>query len=120
MMRSNCGFRCGRFAVMALVGILAGGLVVMLLWNWLTPALFGWKQIGFAQALGVLILSKILFGSFHGHRGHDHWRSRMAARLQQMTPEERERFEAGLKAKGCGCGAPGPEAASPGEGTPQP
>jgi hypothetical protein len=42
------------------------GLVVMSLWNWLMPTLFGWHVISYWQALGLLILSKILFGGFRG------------------------------------------------------
>ena len=40
-------------------GALAGW-VVMTLWNWLIPALFTGPVIGFWQALGILVLSKIL------------------------------------------------------------
>ena len=43
------------------------GEVVMHLWNWLLPALFGWRQITFWQALGLLVLCRILFGGFGGH-----------------------------------------------------
>ncbi len=73
------------FAVLAIVLI---GFVIMGLWNWLMPALFGLKPIGYWQAWGLLILCKILFGGLHGgHRGR--WHPRMVA---NMTPEERERF----------------------------
>lgn len=110
-MTSSCKMRCGRFVVMALIGLMLGSLAVMLLWNWLTPVLFGWKEIGFLQAAGLLALSKILFGSLHGHCGHGHWPGHLAERLEQMTPEERERFRAGMKAKGCGCGPAASEGA---------
>jgi hypothetical protein len=69
----------------------------MLLWNWLTPVLFGWKAIGFLQAVGLLVLSRILFGGFRGRCGHGH--HGMAARLEAMTPEEREKFQAGMKSR---------------------
>jgi hypothetical protein len=36
----------------------------MHLWNWLLPPLFGWRQITFWQALGILALCRILFGGF--------------------------------------------------------
>jgi hypothetical protein len=42
--------------------IAIGGEVVMHLWNWLLPMLFGWRQITFWQALGLLVLCRILFG----------------------------------------------------------
>jgi hypothetical protein len=44
------------------------GYVVMLLWNWLMPELFGLKEIVFWQAVGVIILAKLLFGGFSGHK----------------------------------------------------
>jgi len=66
--------------------------VVMLLWNWLLPALFGWRQITFWQALGLLALCRILFGGLRlgggGHRSRI--RERMAERWEKLTPEERE------------------------------
>jgi hypothetical protein len=47
-------------------------LVLMLLWNWLMPLLFGIKVINYLQAVGLLILSKILFsGIGMQHRNHD-------------------------------------------------
>ena len=36
-------------------------LPTMLLWNWLMPTIFGLKTITFMQALGLNILSNILF-----------------------------------------------------------
>jgi hypothetical protein len=68
------------------------GLLVMALWNSLMPALFGMRSIGFWQALGLFLLSKLLFGGFAGGGRSGNWRHRMMQRWQQMTPEERERF----------------------------
>src|ERR1700752_3348636 len=42
--------------------IFVGGEVVMHLWNWLLPPLFGWRTLGFWQALGLLAPCRILFG----------------------------------------------------------
>jgi len=70
-----------------------GGEIVMHLWNWLLPPLFGWRQLTFWQALGLLTLCRILFGGFGGHRsGRPSFRHRMKDRCGNMTPEERERF----------------------------
>jgi uncharacterized membrane protein len=56
----------------AVVGILVfgalGGTIVRQLWNWLLPSFFGWPQVTFWQALGMLALCRILFGGL-GHRG---------------------------------------------------
>jgi hypothetical protein len=78
------------------------GEVVMHLWNWLLPMLFGWRQITFWQALGILVLCRILFGGFGGH-GHDRGRSRRRWRedWERMSPEERERFRHGPHSR-CG------------------
>src|SRR5947207_15991732 len=81
-----------KFVVIAALIIAVLSFVVMRLWNWLTPALFGWHEINFWQALGILVLSKILFGGFRGHGGpHRHWRYCMMERWEQMTLEEREK-----------------------------
>ena len=50
-----------------IVFIALGGVVVRLLWNWLLPELFGFPPITFWQALGLLALSRILFGGFGHH-----------------------------------------------------
>lgn len=77
--------------------IFIGGQLVLNLWNWLLPPLFGWPQIGFWQALGLLALCRILFGGFGSHgSGRSRLRhrieERMVERWEAMTPEERERF----------------------------
>ena len=91
-------------APLAILGLLlfitVGGAVVQLLWNWLLPALFGWREVTFWQALGLLALCRILFGGFGMHGpGRSGVRRRMAERWEQMTPEERERFRHGLGAR---------------------
>ena len=85
--------------------------VVMELWNRLMPVIFSLHAISFWQALGLLVLSKILFGGFHGRPGFAmHWRQRMMERWEQMTPEEREKFRAGMRG---GCGNFGSSPAAP-------
>ena len=86
--------------VTTLVVLLIAGssLVVMLLWNGLMPHLFAWQPISYLQSIGILVLSKILFGGFRGGRGPGwHWRGRMLERWQQMTPEERQVFRRGMR-----------------------
>lgn len=74
-------------------------LIVMTLWNLILPEVLGVKEINFWQALGLLLLSKILFGGFHGGWAHkkQQWKQRMAQKWQHMTPEEREKFKQELK-----------------------
>ena len=84
-------------AILAMVLFVAiGGEIVLHLWNWLLPPLFGLRQITFWQALGILLLCRILFGGFGCHSsggsGRSSFRRRMRERCENMTPEERERF----------------------------
>ncbi|MBZ5538349.1 MAG: hypothetical protein LAO31_20545 [Acidobacteriia bacterium] len=76
-----------------LLFIAIGGELVLHLWNWLLPQLFGWRQITFRQALGILVLCRILFGGLGLHgSGRSNVRRRMEERWERMTPEERERL----------------------------
>jgi hypothetical protein len=100
----------GPLAILGLLlFIFVGGEVVKQLWNWLLPPLFGWRQVTFWQALGLLALCRILFGGFGRHgSGRSHLRRRMSERMSerwdQMTPEDRERFRQGMRGR-CGFGA---------------
>jgi hypothetical protein len=94
-----------RFIVGGVLAVAVFSLVVMSLWNWLAPAVFGGHIINYWQALGLLVLSRILFGGFRGRRGHGmHGRYRFTS---DMTPEEREKFRQGLRAR-CGRSSAGP------------
>ncbi|OFW05865.1 MAG: hypothetical protein A3H96_15685 [Acidobacteria bacterium RIFCSPLOWO2_02_FULL_67_36] len=92
-------------APLAILGILLfgfiGGEIVKLLWNWLLPPIFGWREVTFWQALGMLALCRILFGGLgRGGGTRSNVRRRVADRLADrigdrwdgMTPEERDRF----------------------------
>lgn len=91
--------------ILLLVALAATGFgyLVEHLWNWLLPNILGVRPITFVQALGLLLLSKILFGGFHRHRGRGRgWKRRDKHRFEQMTPEERERFRTQLRDRwGC-------------------
>jgi hypothetical protein len=100
-------FKGLKVLAMVIVGAVVFGEVVMHLWNWLMPAIFGLRSLTFVQALGLLLLSKLLFGGFHRHGGGRDWKRHMEERFAQMTPEERERFRAGMRGRrGCGFGRP--------------
>ena len=84
--------RIAKFVAMGVAGIVAvtififlGGKVVQLLWNWLLPPLFGFPAVTFWQGLGLLVLSRILFGGLGrgGHRG---------PRGMRFSREDKERF----------------------------
>jgi hypothetical protein len=63
--------------------------VVMALWNAVMPDVFaGCRPIDYWHALGLMILSRILFGGWRGRGGgHPGWR-----RWHAMTAQEREQF----------------------------
>jgi hypothetical protein len=110
-MRRHWITRALKFAVFAVLAVALFSFVVMNLWNWLMPAVFASRPITFWQALGLLVLSRILFGGFHrGPARRTYWRHRMAERWSRMTPEEREKF---VKGMGGHCGHLEPRTTEP-------
>ena len=98
-MRSKRPVRIVKFAVFAVAAVAVVGFLVMSLWNWLMPAVFGLRPIGFWQSLGLFLLGKLLLGGIQPTPGrHSGWRRRMLERWEQMTPEERERFREAVRA----------------------
>jgi hypothetical protein len=87
-------------AALIVLACAALGWVVMALWNWLLPALFGLTTITFWQGLGLFVLGRLLFGGMRLFGGHHAHRQQMYERWQHMTPQERESFSRGLK-RGC-------------------
>lgn len=86
------------FIVVPIAILFLVSAVVMWLWNWLLPAILGVKIITFWQAMGIFVLSKILFGGFRGGRfggrkcrnfGGHHFSHKM----ENFSPEEKEKFK---------------------------
>jgi hypothetical protein len=107
--------RVVKFVMMFAVMCLVVGYVTERLWNWLVPSIFHLRVITYWEAVGLLVLSKILLGGgVHRHgggRGGRHWKERrawkkrMKMRWQTMSPEERERFRGAMKERWGGrCG----------------
>ncbi len=117
--RKRMFFVIGPLAIVAIALLITlGSGLVMYLWNWLLPSLFGWRAITIWQAFGLLVLCRILFGS-HGWRGprsnvRERMRERMANRWKDMTPEQRERMRKRW-AMACGFEPPAEEAPASGE-----
>jgi hypothetical protein len=99
------GLRVLAFAAVALGAL---GFAVMSLWNAVLPAITSLHSITFVQALGLLVLARILFGGF---RRHGHWRQRLRTRWEHMSPEQREQLRAAFAARSSRCG---PTRATPG------
>lgn|SRR5690606_31968044 len=97
------GIRIGIMVVIGLVLFVAvGGFVVRGLWNWLLPELFGWPLITFWQGLGLLALSRILFGGIGGPGGRGRGRKGKGKRWGKgpwgppwadLSDEEREHLK---------------------------
>ena len=112
-MRGRRALRILKVVAIAIVAFTVFGFVVSHLWNDLMPGLFGLHAITFWQAVGLILLGRLLFGGFGPRFGGAPWRRHMAERWEQMTPEEREKFREGMRGR---CGMP--RAAAP-ESTPQ-
>ena len=99
-MKYRKGTHVVKFLLFAAVAVLLLGGALMLLWNGLVPPIFGWHTITYGQAVGLFVLSRILFGRprLGGGRWRGmQWRRRMSERWEQMTPEERERFRGAMR-----------------------
>ncbi|MBL0741315.1 hypothetical protein [Chryseolinea lacunae] len=102
-----------KFVACVALGVLAVflfGWVTMSLWNWLIPVLFAGPVITFWQAMGLLLLSKILFSGLGGggKRGcHRHsaetyaWKEKFYNKFSSMSPEERAALKQKMKDKWC-------------------
>lgn len=89
--------KAGLFVLVGLAAVAAGSMIVMLLWNALLPSLLKLPLIGFWQALGILILARILFGR-HGRPAWAGsacygWKMRhFRKHWEHLSPEEREKL----------------------------
>ncbi len=70
------------------------GTLVMALWNHLMPDIFGLTTITFWQAVGLFVLSHILFGHSWWEKKHQKFHENVEIRQKwkKMTPEQREKF----------------------------
>jgi hypothetical protein len=94
MRRRFKGPKIAGIILMVLVGTLALSGIVMLLWNALLPVLFHFPVITLWQALGLLLLTKILFSGFRGGGPGMHWkRDNLRQAWMNMNPEQREKFK---------------------------
>ena len=81
------GYALGGTAILAL-----GVAATMWLWNALMPRIAGWQHIGYWQALGLLVLVRLLFGRFgrlsEPRGGHRH----LHEMLRGMSRDEKREF----------------------------
>lgn len=88
------------FPLIPIVAIALFSLVVMLLWNAIIPGLTGWALLTYWKAMGLLVLSKILFSGFPGRRGGPggppwarHHAGMREAWWRNLSEEEREQWK---------------------------
>jgi hypothetical protein len=95
------------FPLLFIPVVFLAGLVVQSLWNAILPDLLHVGMIGYWQAMGLLVLARLLFGGFHGgHCGRGrctphHW--------DKLNPEEREKLRTHWRSR-CGWNAEPPPA----------
>ncbi|MBT4034063.1 MAG: hypothetical protein HOB84_15400 [Candidatus Marinimicrobia bacterium] len=81
-------------AFFVIVAITVFPAITMLLWNWLVPTLFSGPVITYWQALGLIVLSKILFSSGHGgsrhskYQGQRTWKSHLREKIELKHNQE--------------------------------
>jgi hypothetical protein len=70
------------------------GYIVQWLWNWLMPPIFGLIKITFWQAFGLIILARLIFGSFGHHAGHHpHHRMHQHHRLHRHWAAHSQEYQ---------------------------
>lgn len=87
-------------AVLAFVALF--GYLVYALWNGVLANVVAVKTITYWQAIGLLVLAKILFGGFPGRRCGfgPPWKAKMMAhRWASLTPEQREHLREEMRCR---------------------
>ena len=88
------------FPFLAIGALALISYIVMLLWNNLLPDILHVSAITYWQAMGILILSKILFGfGGRGGRGGAPWMRHKMERFRNMSPEEQQRFRDEMRSR---------------------
>jgi len=89
------GLRIAGMVVLGVIGAalfaLVFGWLVMLLWNWLMPAIFHLGEISYWQAFGLVILAKLIFGGMHAPRGSGRGRGSLKGNPWGGNPWEARR-----------------------------
>jgi hypothetical protein len=95
------------FMPLLIIGLFAISAVVMLLWNWIIPSISSLSPLTYWQAMGLFILSKILFGGFKFHRyrrgihSMHKYHTGVHERFMEMSEEEKLQFKNQWKSRFC-------------------
>jgi Spy/CpxP family protein refolding chaperone len=96
-----------KFVFFAALFVVAATFATLSLWNWLMPLIFHLPMLTFWQALGLLVLSRILTGGF-GRGGQGGWargrawKRQMQQRMEAFSPDEREKFRQQMRSRCAG------------------
>lgn len=109
MKRVFCRSRRCFLIPVVLIGLFAISALVMFLWNAILPAVSTLATITYWQAMGIFLLSRILFGGCRmgfrkHHRGiHQHLEHHapFRHRFMEMSDEERQQFKNQFKQRCC-------------------
>jgi Ca2+/H+ antiporter, TMEM165/GDT1 family len=91
-----------KFFFLVPIAILFGlTFIVMWLWNAILPEIIYVKTISYWQAMGILVLSKILFGGFSkcGNNSYGNRKRQFINKIKNMSPEERMTFKEAWKCR---------------------
>lgn len=97
-----CALRCVKFGALAGAVVAGVGFGVMHLWNALVPDVFGLHALNYWQAVGLLVLTRVLFGGFRGRGCCGGSKKSLFEKRDAMSEEEREKFRMGMRGR-CGC-----------------
>jgi len=74
------------FGTLAITGLaILFGFVIMWLWNWIMPEVFGLTTLSYWQAVGLFILLKILLGGCGGGSSHSSSKSKSKCRTNSKS-----------------------------------
>ena len=89
--------------IIAIAFVFLVGFLVMYLWNYTLPVIFGIPPITLWQSMALFFLCKILFGFGGGGpgRGGPPWRGRKAMRrkFERMSEEDKARVRAYMQSR---------------------
>jgi len=105
--KNFCRNRNCFFFPLLIIGLFGMSAIVMLLWNWILPGISTMSPLGYWQAMGLLVLCRILFGGLNFNRHHDkvhrHFEERAAfkEKFMDMNDEEKSQFKSQWKSRCC-------------------
>jgi hypothetical protein len=94
------------FFPLLIIGFFGISAIVMLLWNWIVPSISTFSPLTYWQAMGLFLLSRILFGGFHFARHHRPHKPpfnhpEFKDKFMELNEEEKLQFKNQWKSRCC-------------------